>query len=358
MKLKLKILLTISLSFMLFSGDLWPGSSFKNPRVAIVISKTSFQHHWGVTQMAAHGWAGVTNLAGMPYDCLFLEDIPQNDLSTYHALIIAQCGYVADSLYENLRDPLHNYIKQGGSLIIDGPFAIYTDDASERDHSELDSVIGLQYEGFQGNSEYRIQVNTTEHFIIQNQDSGEFVTQHLVNGLNIIKPGPKGETLLVLTDGKHSFPFLSTASIRGRGRLVLISDFSTWAGAASFFRNVQPQVFYPNQLFNLMVRALQWAVYGSPEVPFPAPQLSNAALTAIIRLDADVSDNLDAQIHTIHYLIGIARQSGVVPVYAWVSSSATKAGWQDLAPLGYKLEAAGGEIGTHSRLQKIDPEMK
>lgn len=343
--------------FLLLGSALTSADSFENPRMGIVISKTSFQHHWGVTQMAAHGWAGVANLAGMPYDCLFLEDIPRNDLSSYHALVIAQCGYVADSLYMKLLDPLHDYIKSGGSLIIDGPFAIYSGDAIERNHSELDMLIGIQHEGFQGDSEYRIQVNTTGHFITRNQARGEFVTQHLVNGLNILKPVEGGETLLVFTDGKKSTPFLSTKHFKAGGRLILVSDFSTWAGAASFFRNVQPQVFYPNQLFNLMVRAVQWAVYGSQEKPFPAPQLSNAALTAIIRLDADASGNLDAQIQTINYLIGIARQSGVVPVYAWVSSSATKAGWQDLAPLGSKLEAVGGEIGTHSRFHKIDRDM-
>ncbi len=47
----------------------------------------------------------------------------------------------------------------------------------------------------------------------------------------------------------------------------------------------------------------------------------------------------------------------MVPVYAWVSSAATKAGWQDLAPLGKKIEDVGGEIGTHSRFHRINREM-
>jgi peptidoglycan/xylan/chitin deacetylase (PgdA/CDA1 family) len=136
-----------------------------------------------------------------------------------------------------------------------------------------------------------------------------------------------------------------------------VSDFSTWAGAASFFRNVQPQVFYANQLFNIMIRAVQWAVYGDIDSPFPAPQVSNANLAAIVRLDADGSNNLDAQIKTINYLVDLARESGVVPVYAWVSSGATKAGWQDLAPLGKKIEEVGGEIGTHSKYHRINKEM-
>ncbi|GAB4362969.1 MAG: hypothetical protein Kow0042_00450 [Calditrichia bacterium] len=331
--------------------------AFRNPRVGMVISKSSFQQRWGVTQMAAHGWAAVANLAGIPYDCFFLEEIPGADLSRYQTLILAQCGYVADSLYEKLVPALQNYREQGGSLIIDGPLALYTAEAQERDHVAMDKLLGIRYAGFRGNSDYRIKVRSTDHYINRMREAGEFVTQHLVNGLNILAPAGKGDSLLVCTNEQQQYPFLSTASFPEGGRLVLVSDFSTWAGAASFFRNVQPQVFYPNQLFNVMVRALHWTVYGDPALPFPAPQLSNAALTAIIRLDADASGNLDAQIRTINYLIGIARESGVVPVYAWVSSAATKAGWQDLGPLGQQLEAVGGEIGTHSRFHRIDREM-
>ncbi|HPR89597.1 MAG TPA: hypothetical protein PL181_16385, partial [bacterium] len=143
----------------------------------------------------------------------------------------------------------------------------------------------------------------------------------------------------------------------GKSRLIFVSDFSTWAGAASFFRNVQPQLFYRNELFNIMIRAIHWTLYGEPATPFPVPQISDAPVTAIVRLDADGSGNLSEQITTINYLTTIARESGVVPLYAWVSSQATKAGWQDLAPYGKKLEEVGGEIGTHSRFHRIDEAM-
>ena len=54
------------------------------PLLAIVISKTSFTHHWGVTQMAAHGWGGIVNLAGIPYRCFFIEDLAgQKNLENY-----------------------------------------------------------------------------------------------------------------------------------------------------------------------------------------------------------------------------------------------------------------------------------
>jgi hypothetical protein len=160
----------------------------------------------------------------------------------------------------------------------------------------------------------------------------------------------------MLTNEEKSFPFLSLKT-QANSRIILVNDFSTWSGVPSFFRNRPPQVFYKNQIFNILVQTVYWSVFGNIESPIPSLQVSNADLTAIIRLDADASGNLDAQIRTITYLDNIARETGVVSLYAWVSSQATKAGWQDLAPLGKKLEESGGTIGTHSKFHRINREM-
>lgn len=352
-----KQLLFILISLFVFSTTLFPESSFENPRAGIVISKTSFQQHWGVTQMAAHGWAAAVNLAGIPYDCLFLEDLPAiKNLAEYDLLIFGQCGYVEDDLYKKLIPALTQYLSAGGNILIDGPLAVNDAQARERNHEKLDEILGIKYGGFHGNSEFRIKIADNTHYITRPFEARQFLTQHLVSGLNILDFKEQGEALLITTDEEESYPFLACRE-NGKNRLVLVSDFSTWSGAASFFRNVQPQVFYANQLFNVMIRAIHWAIYGDVSVPFPVPQVSNANLTAIVRLDADASPNLDAQVKTINYLINLAKETGVVPVYAWVSSGATKAGWQDLAPLGKKLEEVGGEIGTHSRFHRIDREM-
>lgn len=350
-----KQLLFILISLLVLETASLPDSSFENPRVGIVISKTSFQQHWGVTQMAAHGWAAAVNLAGIPYDCLFLEDLPTlKNLAEYDLLIFGQCGYVENALYPKLLPDLKTYLEKGGNLIIDGPLAAADEKARERDHKKLDALLGLHYAGFHGDSDFRIKAAENAHYITRIFEPGQFLTQHLVSGLNILDFEGEAQRLLLSGNENESYPFLSCRETAGRNRIVLVSDFSTWSGAASFFRNVQPQVFYPNQLFNVMIRAIHWAVYGDLQNPFPVPQLSNANLTAIVRLDADASANLDAQVKTLNYLINLAKETGVVPVYAWVSSAATKAGWQDLAPLGKKLEGLGGEIGTHSRFHKID----
>ncbi len=331
--------------------------SFKNPRIGIVISKTSFSQRWGVTQMSAHGWAAVAHLAGIPYDCLFLSDIVKSkNLTVYDALIFGQCTYVEQSRYSDLVQSLKQYTENGGNIIIDGPLAVSDENTEDRDHTNLDNILGIDYRGFYGNSEYRIRTADNLHYITQQCEEGQYITQHLVNGLNILRGTDKSKVLLTTTNEEHSYPFLSVQETSGN-RVVAISDFSTWAGAASFFRNVKPQVFYKNMLFGIMIRTLQWTVYGDIKKPFPAPQISNANVTAIIRLDADASGNLDVQIKTINYLVDIARESGVVPLYGFVSSSATKAGWQDLAPVGKKIENIGGQIGTHSKYHHIDRNM-
>lgn len=327
--------------------------AFENPRLAIVISRASFDQKWGVTQMAAHGWGAAANLAGIPYDCFFLEDLAAADLSRHHTLILAQCSYATEAAYGETVATLKKHLGRGGHLIIDGPLAIYDEKAQPRVHEALDSLIGVRYDGFRGDEMCRIRVAAVDHYITRPFAPEQFLTQHLTGGLNILGGG---QPLLMSGDEKRSYPFLSVLA-RGKSRLVFVSDFSTWAGAASFFRNVQPQVFYRNELFNAMIRAIHWTLYGETAMPFPVPQISNAPVTAIIRLDADGSGNLSEQITTINYLIDIAQESGVVPLYAWVSSQATKAGWQDLAPYGKKLEEAGGEIGTHSRFHRIDEAM-
>jgi hypothetical protein len=328
-------------------------SAAVSPRLAIVISKTGFSQKWGVTQMAAHGWGAAANLAGIPYNCLFLEDLSETDLTRYGLLILAQCGYAPDSGYPLLIGALQTYLGRGGHIIVDGPLAIFDETAREREHAGLDSLLGVHYDGFRCDDRYRIRVKTGDHYVTRDYKADQFLTQHLVGGLNILSGG---DTLLESTNGRKRHPFLSVLA-KGNSRLVFISDFSTWAGAASFFRNAQPQVFYRNELFNVLIRAIHWSLYGTPLTPFPVPQISNANLTAIIRLDADGSGNLNEQITTINYLVELAGESGVMPVYGWVSSQAAKAGWQDLAPLGKKLEDAGGEIATHSRFHRIDADM-
>ena len=353
MKHRLQVL---SLLFVMTLSALG-NSAFDNPRVGIVISRAGVESQWEVVQMAAHGWGATVNLAGIPYDCLFVEDVAGGkDLSRYQALIFAQCADVADARYPGLVSGLKSYLAQGGSVILDGRLAVNDERSQERDHSALDGLLGLRYPGYFGDKYDRIRVSDNDHYATRSFAPGQFITQHLAEGLNIVAFAEGGQVLLQHGDEQETRPFLSVKE-SGRSRIALLSDLSTWSGAPSFFRNAQPQVFYANQLFNVLIGTLQWAVYGDPTGPFPVPQVSNANLTAIIRHDGDASRNLEAQVTTMNYITDIARESGVVAVYSWVSSFPEAEHWKTLAPLGKMLEDFGGEISTHSRYHRIDEAM-
>lgn len=335
----------------------WGGTeSSSNPRVAILISRTSYKQSWETTQMAGHAWAGIANLAGLPYDTLFVEELPApKELSKYSALVFAQAKSVDNATYNRLVSDLGEYASAGGSLILDGPLAIQDDGGKEREHGTLDKVIGVSYGGAQGGTEFRVRNSPERHWITRTFMSGQFLSPILAAPVEVLKPASGGAVLLSLTSRAQSFPYLSVAI--AKGRTVLISDFGTTAGPGTFFRNDKPQLAYDNQLWTAMIRALQWATYGQLNVPFPAPQVSNANMTAVVRLDADNSGNLQYQLNTLDFLADVAQETGVVPLYAWLSSEVAKAGWDKVAPLGKRLELLGGEIGTHSKFHEIDRKM-
>jgi len=60
---------------------------------------------------------------------------------------------------------------------------------------------------------------------------------------------------------------------------------------------------------------------------------------------------------TLNFLTEVAQQTGVVPLYTWVSSFVKKAGWDKLAPLGKRIEDLGARSETHSKFHKIDRKM-
>ena len=327
---------------------------FKHPRMAIVISKTSYDSTEGVKNIAM-GWAAVANMAGIPYDCLFLSDIAKKEvLLKYQLVVLTHCSYVEENLYQTIVGNIPEYLSSTGHhLVIDGPFAIYNEQGKARDHSKFDQIIGLEYAGFQGDSNFRIKVKSTLHYITALLEEQQFITQQMVNGLNIIQFKDKpASALLISTDEKTSYPFLSCNN-SDNNRIVLISDFGITSGISSFFRNSPHPVFYSNLIFNVLTRSVQWALYGDIQNPFPAPQVSNANLTAIIRLDADGSQNLEAQQRTLAYLTQLEQETGVLAVYAFVTDWAAVSGWDNLAPLAQKLEEYGGQIGTHSKTHRV-----
>ncbi len=286
-------------------------SRFEKPRVAIIISHDSFKQDWNTTQMSGHAWAGNANLAGLPYDTVFVSDVADaTALQRYRALVFAQCFAVEDAPARQLETALGAYLQAGGGVIVDGRLAVVDENGKPRDHAALDALLGIEYPGLQGDTGFRVTVKDNRHFIVRQFDPGQYLNQFMAGGLNILQFAGQTGTLLVSTDGRQSWPFLSAAS-RGPGRVVLFSDLTTLAGATSIFRNEPPQGFYANKLIDTAIRGLQWATYGSVRGPIPAPQLVNANMAAIVRLDADLSPKLEYQQQTFRFLTETAEQTGV-----------------------------------------------
>jgi hypothetical protein len=352
----MKVKLFCLISSVLFLLVLLPpllGTAVEKPRMAVVMSKTSFDKSWEATQMSGHGWVGVANLAGIPYDTLFLEDVAAGQsLSPYSLMVLAQCTAVEADTAERLTPTLQKYLARGGHLIIDGPLAAFTKDGQPQTPEALWGLLGVSASGSKGDSTFRIQVASCDHPITQLFEKSQYLSQPMARGLEIQQFSADGKNLLVSTNGRETFPFLSCRD-SGKSRLVLFSGATTFAGATSIFRNDAPNGFFANQVVNALVRSVQWALYGDLRGPFPAPQFSNANLAAIIRLDADLTKNLDYQKQAFQFLFNTARESGVVSLYCLVSDDGKKAGWKELAVLGQQLEDLGGQIGTHSKFHRI-----
>jgi hypothetical protein len=329
------------------------GETVENPRLAVIMSRASFDRAWDVTQMSGHGWVGIANLAGIPYDTLFLEDLAVNEhLSSYRVLVFAECASIEPGTLSLLTPVLASYLNQGGNVLIDGPLGAFTRDGKPQAAAALWSLLGISSSGLKGDAGFRIQVRDNHHFITRPFEPSQHLSQFLAKGLEIQEFLSGGHVLVTSTNGRESFPFLSCRNT-GTSRLVLISDATTFAGATSIFRNEAPQGFFANEVVNVLIRALQWAAYGDVHGAFPAAQFSNASLAVIVRLDADNTQNLDYQKQTFKFLFQTARETGVVPLYCFVSSAGAKAGWKALAELGQELEDLGGQIGSHSKYHRI-----
>ena len=73
-----------------------------------------------------------------------------------------------------------------------------------------------------------------------------------------------------------------------------------------------------------------------------------------MRFDGDNSGDLNYQLKTLNFLTSVAQDTGVVPLYTWVSSFVKEGGLGQTGAARQGLEDLGGEIGTHSKFHEID----
>lgn len=94
----MKRLLTTLLTILL-AGTL----SARDAKVAVVMSRTSYGIAESETGSAGKAWTAVSNLAGLPYETLFVEDLKSEALDACSLLVLSQClpaGQCRCTLYE------------------------------------------------------------------------------------------------------------------------------------------------------------------------------------------------------------------------------------------------------------------
>lgn len=88
----MKRLLTTLLTLLL-AGTL----SARDAKVAVVMSKTSYGIAESETGSAGKAWTAVSNLAGLPYETLFVEDLKSEALDACSLLVLSQCFRLANA---------------------------------------------------------------------------------------------------------------------------------------------------------------------------------------------------------------------------------------------------------------------
>src|SRR4029078_4766577 len=99
----MKILRFVAVLLFLCGMTFASTASFTQPRMAIFLSKTSYHHAWETSQLAGHAWLGIATLAGIPYDTLFVEEMPgHQELLKSSTLVLGQATLVADATYSQI----------------------------------------------------------------------------------------------------------------------------------------------------------------------------------------------------------------------------------------------------------------
>src|SRR5512147_2703678 len=115
----MKNLLAAALGAWMICAAPAAGASSQKPRLAIFMSRASYAQNRAASESAGRGWAGLANLAGFPYDTLFLEEA--GDLAPYRVVVFAQCAALSGKTYGETARALEKYLAAGGSVIVEGP---------------------------------------------------------------------------------------------------------------------------------------------------------------------------------------------------------------------------------------------
>jgi hypothetical protein len=340
-----------------------PTHASYDPYVAVVMCEDTYAADWLQAQMSSQAFVGIAGLVGVPYATITVQELLDGDPSAYTSIWISRCGWVSPERYDALLAALSAYLAQGGSLLMDGPLGTWYQDAMGenvwRGAAALGPALNFTLDGWYAVSTYQVRMTTGAHPVHTRMGlaPGTTLTQGAAAGTEVMEiddPAAPGSAVLlelISPDQTVTFPYLSTTTSSG-GKVIVISGYGTWMGAASVFRNfgAAPLGFYDNLLLPYMVEAIQWLI--APDEPVVGLQLSHAGMTAIGRVDDDESERADLQNPTLDFLVELAETTGVDAALAIVTSRADSGGTWNLfgGPKGEQLEKLGGLMGSHSHV--------
>ena len=327
--------------------------SAREAKVAVVMSKTSYGITADETGSAGKAWTAVANLAGLPYETLFVEDLKEASLDAYSLLVLSQCLYLTDAEYALVEGAVRHFVESGKGVVLDGPTGLYDHEEEFRKNRTLDQYLGMKYLYDVPVDGFRLRVAENDHFITGPYHADQALSNLLTASLPVISVSAPARTLVSVTDDIHTYPYASVVK-KGEGRVAVLDGLSAKACIGASFKNYDPKGFFPSEVYPLLMRTLQWCQWGDVSTPFPSLLLSDGDMTAIIRLDGDGSIYAPSMTLCMDYLTDLANETGVQAVFSFVSAWATRAGWHFFVDRARKLQEQGSVIATHTMNHRLE----
>lgn len=351
---------TILLAVTIFACSYGRSVDAATPRIAIIMCEDSYDWDWQSAQASSQGLVGLAVLAGVPYDTLLLDNLLATSNPPYTSIWFSDCMILSAPRHAALVTYLNNYVGAGGNVFLDGPLGAYSPAMSYRGMDAFHGILQVAYDGYRSVANYQVTVSDALHVVSTRMgvSSGEKLSQGLRYGTDIVRlanPGT-GNVLLELTYPGLSdrYPYLVATQTAGGGRVVAVSSYGSYVGAATSFRNGVPAGFFDNRVLPYLLHALDWLEHGSAG-PIIALQLSHAPMTAVGRLDGDWSGEVQPEQETLDYVCEIGLATGLSTAYGITSSFvASQADWNLYKPKAEDLELLGGAMGSHSHTHNPD----
>ena len=327
--------------------------SAREAKVAVVMSRTSYRIAEDETGSAGKAWTAVANLAGLPYETLFVEDLRAEALDAYSLLVLSQCLYLTDEEYALVDQAVHHFVEAGKGVVVDGPLGLYDQDEEFRRNRTMDKYLGMAYQFDTPVEGFRLRVADNDHFITGPYHADQALSNLMTSSLPVLSVSAPARTLVNVTDDIHTYPYASVLK-KGEGKVAILDGLSAKTCIGTSFKNYDPKGFFPSEVYPVLTRTLQWCQWGDVTTPFPSLLISDGGMTAIIRLDGDGSISAPSMMQCMDYLIDLANETGVQAVFTFVSAWADRAGWHFFVDRSRQMQEQGSVIGTHTKNHRLD----